>query len=387
MEALKSLTNFTDKFYEQILNETHGQWKNVFLSPFNIYTALGMVLSGSGNNTKAEMIKAMQLSDCLEHDQVHHEIAQLLNDCSKPSEGVNIILANRLFVAQNVRIKEQFKTNLKTYYDAPTERVAFETDIEGSRNRINQWVSKQTKGQIQELLSPGSLTKDTSAVVTATTYFKGLWNMCFPEDNSHTSEFYELNGSKMSVKLMYNESYFDMVSLPHLRSRAAKIPFKDPKFTLLIILPDANDGLPDLLDSMYKHGGISSILSTSFQNTKMRLYLPKFRLREGYAIKLKDHLRKLGINDAFCPLSADFSNVSDSDRMCISDVMHKAVFEVDEKGAVAAAATAILTVKCAAVKPHKPVPEFRVDHPFFISIVWNNCLPIFLGHITSPLND
>ncbi|VDO98883.1 unnamed protein product [Schistosoma mattheei] len=167
-----------------------------------------MVLSGSGNNTKAEMTKAMQLSDCLEHDQVHHEIAQLLNDCSKPSEGVNIILANRLFVAQN---------------------VAFETDIEGSRNRINQWVSEQTKGQIQELLSPGSLTKDTSAVVTATTYFKGLWNMCFPEDNSHTSEFYELSGSKMSVKLMYNESYFDMVSLPHLRSRAAKIPFKDPK--------------------------------------------------------------------------------------------------------------------------------------------------------------
>ncbi|RTG81166.1 serpin B [Schistosoma bovis] len=364
-----------------------GQWENVFLSPFNIYTALGMVLSGSGNNTKAEMTKAMQLSDCLEHDQVHHEIAQLLNDCSKPSEGVNIILANRLFVAQNVRIKEQFKTNLKTYYDAPTEHVAFETDIEGSRNRINQWVSEQTKGQIQELLSPGSLTKDTSAVVTATTYFKGLWNMCFPEDNSHTSEFYELSGSKMSVKLMYNESYFDMVSLPHLRSRAAKIPFKDPKFTLLIILPDANDGLPDLLDSMYKHGGVSSILSTSFQNTKMRLYLPKFRLREGYAIKLKDHLRKLGINDAFCPLSADFSNVSDSDRMCISDVMHKAVFEVDEKGAVAAAATTIITVKCAAVKPYKPVPEFRVDHPFFISIVWNNCLPIFLGHITSPLND
>ncbi|KAH9581884.1 Leukocyte elastase inhibitor, variant 3 [Schistosoma haematobium] len=211
--------------------------------------------------------------------------------------------------------------------------------------------------------------------------------MCFPEDNSHTSEFYELNGSKMIVKLMYNESYFDMVSLPHLRSRAAKIPFKDPKFTLLIILPDANDGLPDLLDSMYKHGGISSILSTSFQNTKMRLYLPKFRLREGSAIKLKDHLRKLGINDAFCSLSADFSNVSDSDRMCISDVMHKAVFEVDEKGAVAAAATATQMVYCTSLRPHKPVPEFRVDHPFFISIVWNNCLPIFLGHITSPLND
>ncbi|CAH8619331.1 unnamed protein product [Schistosoma rodhaini] len=386
MEASKSLTSFTDRFYEQILNESHGQWENTFLSPFNIYTALGMVLSGSENNTKAEMIKAMQLSDRLEHDQVHCEIAQLLNDCSKPSKGVEIILANRLFVAQNVRIKEQFKANLKTNYNAPTEHVAFETDIEGSRNRINQWVSEQTKGQIQELLSCGSLTNDTSAVVTATTYFKGMWNLSFPEDNSHTSEFYELNGSKLSVKLMHNESYFNMASLPHLKSRAVKIPFKNPKFTLLVILPDVNNGLPDLLNSMYKHGGISSILSSSFQTTELKLYLPKFKLREGRALKLKNHLRKLGINDAFCPLSADFSNVSDSDRMFISDVMHKAIFEVDEKGAVAAAATATQMVRCTAFISHKPVPEFRVNHPFFISIIWNDSLPIFLGHVTSPLN-
>ncbi|VDP55949.1 unnamed protein product, partial [Schistosoma margrebowiei] len=115
---------------------------------------------------------------------------------------------------------------------------------------------------------------------------------------------------------------------------ASLIPFFSnnwlSRFTLLIVLPDANDGLPDLLDSMYKHGGISSILSTSFENTKLRLYLPKFKLREGNAIKLKDHLQKLGINDAFCDLSADFSNISDSDRLFISDVIHKAIFEVSQ---------------------------------------------------------
>ncbi|CAH8645728.1 unnamed protein product [Schistosoma rodhaini] len=213
-----------------------------------------------------------------------------------------------------------------------------------------------------------------------------MWNLSFPDDNTHTSEFYELNGSKMSVKLMHKESYFNMASLPHLKSRAVKIPFKNPKFTLLVVLPDVNNGLPDLLNSMYKHGGISSILSSSFQNTKLQLYLPKFKLREGRALKLKDHLRKLGINDAFCPLSADFSNVSNSYRMFISYVMHKAIFEVDEKGAVAAAATATQMVRCTAFISHKPVPEFRVNHPFFISIIWNDSLPIFLGHVTSPLN-
>ncbi|CAH8537906.1 unnamed protein product [Schistosoma turkestanicum] len=331
------------------------------------------------------MINAMQLSECLEYDQVHCGIGQLLKDCSKPTEGVEIILGNRLFAAQNLTIKDQFKNNLLTYYDAQTEHVAFETDVEGSRQQINRWVSEQTKRKIQELLSPDSLTRDTSAVVTAITYFKGMWNLAFPDYNTHTSEFHKLDGSTMDVKLMYNESYYSLVNLPDLKSRAVKIPFKDPKFTLLIILPNLNNGLPDLLKSIYKHGGLASILSSSFQNTKLQLYLPKFKLTEGNALKLKRHLQKLGINDAFCPKSADFSNISNSDRLCISDVLHKAILEVDEKGAVAAAATATSMVKCTAIGSHKPVPIFRIDHSFFISIVWNDSLPIFLGHVTSPL--
>ncbi|VDO99671.1 unnamed protein product [Schistosoma curassoni] len=131
-----------------------------------------MVLSGSALNTKAEIMKTMQLSERLEHDKVHSGISELLNNCSNRG-GVNIILSSGLFVERDVSIKQQFEIYLKTYYNALIEHMTFQTDIECARKRINKWVSEQTNGKIQQLLSPGSLEEDTRVVVLATTYFKG----------------------------------------------------------------------------------------------------------------------------------------------------------------------------------------------------------------------
>ncbi|VDP50751.1 unnamed protein product [Schistosoma margrebowiei] len=353
-----------------------------------------MILCGSANNTNAELIKAMQLSDCLEQEKIHSAIGELLADLSKPDESVEIIVGNRFY-------------------------VAFHRDPECARNRINQWVSEQTNGTIQELIPRVALSQETSAVVLSTTYFKGLWNLPFPYEDSHDSDFFKLDGSTMNVKLMYNLSYFSMVILPDLESRAIKIPFIDPnwklvcplpqyavadgiqptdideccscfanprQYVLLIVLPNSNDGLPNLLNLMCEYGGISSILSRSFEDTSLNLYLPKFKLKEGHSFSLKDHLEQLGIKDAFRPLSADFSNISVSRELCVVDVLHKSILEIDEEGVVAAAATSCMFDGCNSESSESEV-EFRVDHSFFVSIIWNNTLPIFLGHVTTPVSD
>ncbi|CAH8299204.1 unnamed protein product, partial [Schistosoma turkestanicum] len=60
---------------------------------------------------------------------------------------------------------------------------------------------------------------------------------------------------------------------------------------------------------------------------------------------------------------------------------------VNEEGVVAAAVTEVILCENSCFEPYAPVPEFRVDHPFIVSVVWNDTVPIFLGHITSPTND
>ncbi|CAH8538975.1 unnamed protein product [Schistosoma turkestanicum] len=386
MDISQSLIEFSEKLYAKILEKAKSHSENTFLSPFNVYTSLGMILSGSAMNTKDEIVKTMQLSECLENDKFHGEIGKLLSDFSKPG-GVEIKFGNGIFFSDNViSIKERFRFNLMTYYNASTERLAFQTDKESACKRINQWVSKQTCGKIQQLVSSQSLTEDTSMLMLATTYYKGVWKSAFPEHNSYIKEFHGLDMSKMEVKYMFIESSFDLVSLPLLKSRAIKIPFKDPNFLLLVILPDAHNGLPDLLKSLSKDKGLSSILLSKFENIELHLHLPKFKLKEGNAISLTDYLKELGMKKAFCPATANFSNISDLDHFCISNILHKAILEVDEHGVVAAAATAIEVVTFSAALNEKPKIEFRVDHPFFISILWKDSIPIFLGHVTTPMD-
>uniref|UniRef100_A0A094ZXB1 Serpin B4 n=1 Tax=Schistosoma haematobium TaxID=6185 RepID=A0A094ZXB1_SCHHA len=189
-----------------------------------------MIFCGSANNTNAELIKAMQLSDCLEQEIIHSAIGELLADLSKSDESVEIITGNRIYVNEDVQIEKRFRNIIKQHYNALTEHVAFHRDPECARNRINQWVSEQTNGTIQELIPRVAISQETSAVVLSITYFKaGLWNLPFPYEDSHDSDFFKLDGSTMNVKLMYNLSCFSVVILPDLESRAIKIPFKDPK--------------------------------------------------------------------------------------------------------------------------------------------------------------
>ena len=79
---------------------------------------------------------------------------------------------------------------------------------------------------------------------------------------------------------------------------------------------------------------------------------------------------------------ADFSGMDGTHKLYISDVMHKAFVEVNEKGTEAEASTSLsVKVPCA----QKPPYVFRADHPFIFLIQdseTGNLL--FMGRITNP---
>ncbi len=68
----------------------------------------------------------------------------------------------------------------------------------------------------------------------------------------------------------------------------------------------------------------------------------------------------------------------------ISDVVHKAFVNVDEKGTEAAAATGVV-MRWEAVVHEAPVPVFRADHPFLFLIQDNDTGAIlFVGRVVNP---
>ncbi|KAL7055882.1 hypothetical protein AAHC03_023052 [Spirometra sp. Aus1] len=155
---------------------------------------------------------------------------------------------------------------------------------------------------------------------------------------------------------------------------------------MIIVLPNSNDGLPALLQKLLEPSQgrlFSDIISRDvYHQVEVRLRLPKFKLTKGCSQDLKKTLSALGMPSAFDASKADFSAITGHRDLFLSVMFHKAVIEVDESGAEAAAATAaVANTRC---MPINMPQDFIVDHPFLFFIISETGLPIFMGHVVEP---
>ena len=114
--------------------------------------------------------------------------------------------------------------------------------------------------------------------------------------------------------------------------------------------------------------------------SKAVVYLPRFKLN--CRLELAKELAAMGMPSAFVQHSADFSGMTGTRDLNISEVVHQAFVEVNEEGTEAAAATAVVMDRSSSVTP---TPEFRVDHPFVLLIREQQTGSIlFLGRVVDP---
>jgi serpin B len=167
--------------------------------------------------------------------------------------------------------------------------------------------------------------------------------------------------------------------------KAVELPYKGGQMSMLVVLPDAIDGLPALeasLTALRLDGIVQSLAAT-----RVLVALPKFEVDPAGALPLGDVLQKLGMADAFSRERADFTGIANPadprDRLFISEVFHKAFVKVDEKGTEAAAATAAVMARAAAALA--PPVAFKADHPFLFFIRDNaSGMILFMGRVADP---
>jgi serpin B len=124
------------------------------------------------------------------------------------------------------------------------------------------------------------------------------------------------------------------------------------------------------------------------QRRPVAVSVPRFKMETDYS--LKETLEKMGMKLAFAEREADFTGMSTSrnpdDRLSIGAVLHKAFVEVNEQGAEAAAATAVIMVTPTSAPVGAPfTPSFRADRPFvFLFRDRETGAILFLGRMTGP---
>ncbi|VDN09122.1 unnamed protein product [Dibothriocephalus latus] len=187
----------------------------------------------------------------------------------------------------------------------------------------------------------GSIKKETKMVIANAVYFKGAWDLPFEKSNTKDGKFTLPSGKKKDVKLMFknikNVMYCDFGDLD---AKAVCLSFKDYRLRMFLLLPNQEDGLPQLLKKLFTVGPtpdgsgdkryLDMFLSSMYYCTQeVNLYLPRFKLGEGDpSMDLFLNMVKLGVSKVFDDTVADFSGLTDISGLYVSSIFHCAVLEV-----------------------------------------------------------
>ncbi len=335
----------------KLLNEEDSE-KNVLISPLSISAALTMAYNGAGTTTKDAMAKALRYED-IEMEDLNAGLRGLMLYL-RSVDGVNINIANSIWIRESQEIKEEFLLTNKKTFNAHIEELDFsKTD---SVDKINKWISRATKGKIDKMLQPPIPDEVIMYLINAI-YFKGVWKDKFNPKMTYTAKFHTEDGRIEDVEMMNRNGKMEYGNVDG--NKIVRLPYGKGKIAMYCLLPKEGVKIDDFIKGLDAEKWKEAVNSVSEMDDVI-LGIPKFKME--YGIKeLNESLKALGMEEAFSK-SADFSGIRED--VYISRVIHKAVIEVNEEGSEAAAATIVEVTESAAPE----YVEFIADRPFLFVI-------------------
>lgn len=383
MPAAADLAKQSNSFGFDLYGRLRGAPGNLVVSPASISTALAMTWAGARGETAAQMKKVMHFEGTPQ--AVALASGQLVKGLTDPSRPVVFRVANRLFGEKAFRFEAAFLEQTRAAYGAALEPLDFKGATQQARAVINGWVEAQTEKRIKDLVPPSGVSADTRLVLVNAIYFLGDWQQPFSAETTRPAPFHLTATASKDVATMNQVGVFRLAAAPG--ARLLELPYKGGALSMLVVLPDAVDGLP-AVEAALSTPALAA-WSAPLKLQRVRLALPKFTIDPAASLSLGDTLAAMGMPLAFDRARADFTGIANppnpEDRLSIARVFHKAFVKVDEQGTEAAAATAVAMQRAGSAAPIEKPVEFRADRPFLFLIRDNATgLVLFLGRVANP---
>lgn len=365
-------TKFAFSLFRELLVEDRN--KNIFISPLSISMALTMTYNGAEGTTREAMTKTLNFGS-MSLEEVNQEYSNLIGSLENADQSVKIMIGNSVWMKKEFEpiVNSSFLDRVKTSYNGDI----FTRDFGDAQtvNEINGWVVERTEGKIQEIIQ--KLDPNLVMLLINAIYFKGEWMTKFDEEETQSQDFFLSEGNTVKVDMMSTSGNFSYYSGKNCQ--VVRLPYGRDKIAMYIFLP--NESVP--LDSF-----IANLNQTTHDEYLNRLgpvpnfavKLPKFEVEYGVK-RLNSVLEKLGMEIAFKPYEANFSDIASTapENLYISYVDHKAIVEVNEQGTEAAATTSV------GIGLTSLPPSFTVNRPFFFEIRDDRSGSIlFMGKILNP---
>ena len=366
-ERAREYSDFTDNLLWRLLASQSKAAKHVIISPHSLLCALTLCMNGAKGNTLSQFNKVLYASEeplsSLEDARAHHQHLCRINNSYTSNEDANILVANHIWLNRKWSLCKEFAELV----GASVTSLDFE-DTQSVADEINDWVSQHTRRRIVRIIDAKHLDgDDTPLVLTNAMYFKSAFKIPFNANCTAANTLFFADAARRQVL----SRKCVMMSGAHPAYHAhcvfadafdcIKLRYKAKHISLVLVQAKAADG------ERYFERAQLKAMSECMSSELVHLFVPKFKAE--FEFEAKHVLKDMGLTHAFSESRADFSamvHAAKRMRVHVAHVLHKAVFEVDEKGTVAAAATAVvMNASCGpGGSATPPYVTLRYDYPF-----------------------
>ena len=244
----------------------------------------------------------------------------------------------------------------------------------------------KTDRGIRNMIKPDMISPDTLMVLVNAIHFKGNWTAGFKPRLTKHAKFFVSSSSTVKVPMMRQKNKFYWANLKSLASTMLELPYKGNRMVMQVLLPNDKDGLGGL-EKKLKSQNLQEMFEKQKSKTTVNVKLPKFKAER--TLLLRQHLVTMGMKNMFDDSLADFSGIDGTEQLFVSEVFHKTLIDVNEKGGEAAGAeiNSILrnSVRSEIARTEKIIP-FVANHPFIFYVRDKTTgMLLFQGRVSNPL--
>lgn len=343
-------------------NRLHGKLekelpaeKSGVYSPLSLWIALAMLEAGAEKQTDQELRKLLSMEK-----MTSQNISEQFKSISA-SKFYEIKIVNGLWPNAALPYKKEYIELIKRDFGADFTPVNFAKNPDGARTQINSWIEKATDRKISQILGRTAITPDTKFVLANAIYFKGTWDLPFEKSQTRDGSFQIGAGRSSKVKMMRRKDYFGYFE--DTKVQALRMDYEGDGVYFLAILPKPGKSLGEA--APFKLEEIRDRVS----GRSVDVNFPRFTIQSDIAA-LPAKLKRLGLSRVFTP-QAELGKIAAPGKypLFVTDVIHKAMIEVNEAGTEVAAANVLTGEVGGGPAANEKSVSFTADRPFRFYIV------------------
>lgn len=357
-EYLDNETKFAFDFLKAVnQQEKGGSNGNFIISPLSMARDLSMFACGASGHTLKSVLDVLHMDAGASIEELNNLNHTLLDALLVADNKVTLNVNNSFWYGTDFPVKNSFKKVIEQSYNANSSQVNFAE--KSTCNVINNWISKSTKGEIQDFFEPSEINDLTKFVLLDAVYFKGNWEFKINERNTEPMVFYNHGTYALKVPTMnvYNVTTTlggdETVTL-------IQLPYGNSAYSMYLIMADEGYDINDVITE-FDYERWKELKETTISKD-LKLSIPKFEIK--YKPNLEEVIESLGLS---CN-SPELGNMCEgSPTVDYLRIKQGSSIKVDETGSIITTTTSISGMDMLPGPPAN-VEYIHINRPFIFLV-------------------